>query len=230
MKPNQLVALLLQRLSKLEDQIKEMPIARDGRRGRRGPQGEPGESIVGERGPEGRPGEQGPVGPKGSPGVDGKDGLTIVGPMGPQGPKGERGLPGRDGIDGSPGPKGEPGRDGSDGDVGPMPKHQSRSGQIRFENGKRGKWGSWINLTQIVNEVYGGGGGAATAEKTWIDYVSGYAVEPTLLTTIPDGEVWQYEYSTNTLYRLIGDSEDTFYSSFTDNQVSGIVASKAIIY
>ena len=232
MKANQLVALLLQRLNKLESDVKEMPIPKDGKRGRRGPQGEPGESIVGPTGPEGREGPQGPVGPKGRDGIDGKDGIAITGPQGPRGPEGPRGPAGRDGIDGTPGAQGQPGRDGSDGDVGPMPKHQSRPGQIRFEQGKPNKWGRWINLEQQISNYSGvsAGGSAAIAEKTWIDYVVGYATEPTLLTTIDDGEVWQYDYSTSTLYRLIGNSEDTFYSAFANNQVSGVVASKAIVY
>lgn len=233
MKANQLVALLFERLSRLESQVKETPFPKDGRRGKRGPQGEKGESIVGPRGPEGQPGNQGPAGPKGVDGLDGKDGVSITGPVGLRGPAGPKGAPGRDGIDGSPGAQGPKGQDGRDGDVGPMPKHQSRSGQIRFENGKPNKWGRWINLEQHVsnyNGISGGGGGGDAAVKTWIDYVVGYDTEPTLIQTIAEGEVWQYDYSTSTLYRLIGASEDTFYSSFTNNTVSGVIAQKAIVY
>jgi hypothetical protein len=231
MKANQLAALLVSRLKQLEEDFRKQPTPKDGRQGRRGAKGDRGESIIGPRGPEGSVGSQGPRGNLGLPGADGApgiDGKSIIGPTGPRGLTGPKGEPG---DRGEPGPKGDRGSDGI-GMTGPMPNHQAQDGKVRFETDS-GRYGPWINLTQVINNLSGrsgGGGVSSPASKTWIDYVVGYTVAPTLLTTLPSGEVWQYDYSTSTLYRLIGTNEDAFYSQFSNNTVSGVIAQKSIVY
>lgn len=81
--------------------------------------GPPGESIKGDTGDEGIQGEQGI-----------------------QGPQGEKGEPGEKGDTGDTGPRGYKGEDG---EVGPVPKHQWRGTELRFElPGDR--WGPWVDL------------------------------------------------------------------------------------
>lgn len=91
-------------------------------------------------------------GPAGADGRDGKDGEQ--GPRGAQGDRGPAGADGRDGKDGERGPrgeKGEPGRDGRDGKdgergpVGPMPKHEWRGTELRFQQSDK-RWGKWVDL------------------------------------------------------------------------------------
>lgn len=85
-------------------------------------------------------------GPQGEPGKDGKDGER--GPRGEPGKDGEPGEPGpkgEPGKDGERGPKGDPGKDGERGDTGPMPRHQWRKTELRFEL-EPGKWGKWVDL------------------------------------------------------------------------------------
>lgn len=64
----------------------------------------------------------------------------------------------------------------------------------------------------------------------WIDYATGFpkATPPILLATIATGNVWTYNYGTNTYYRLVpsGVLEDSFYSTFTEGILSGFLATK----
>lgn len=87
--------------------------------------------LPGPPGADGKRGERGEIGPRGEAGVAGKDGQRGV--AGPRGPSGKDGAPGKDGID------------GQDGDVGPMPKHQWRGTELRFQQSKK-KWGDWVDL------------------------------------------------------------------------------------
>lgn len=87
--------------------------------------------LPGPPGADGKRGERGEIGPRGEAGVAGKDGQRGV--AGPRGPAGKDGAPGKDGID------------GQDGDVGPMPKHQWRGTELRFQQSKK-KWGDWVDL------------------------------------------------------------------------------------
>lgn len=93
---------------------------------------------------------------------------------GPKGETGDKGEPGKDGRDGTDGLDGEPGKDGTSGldglkgepgDIGPMPAHQVRGDEIRFEK-EPGVWGRWIRLGNIVQRIGGSGGtgGAAAAD------------------------------------------------------------------
>ncbi|MHA1904697.1 MAG: hypothetical protein ACW968_11610 [Candidatus Thorarchaeota archaeon] len=71
---------------------------------------------------------------------------------------------------------------------------------------------------------------SALAPVKWIDFVTGFATTPSFLSTIASGDVWQYDYTSTTLYRLIGPSEDSFYTNYSGSAVSGLVVSKAITY
>ena len=68
------------------------------------------------------------------------------------------------------------------------------------------------------------------AVLTWIDYASGFSVEPVLNTTIADGDVYTYTYQNGTLYRLVpsGSAVDSFYTNFDGTTLSGLVASKTV--
>ena len=252
MKPSQLLALVLEKLKQLEKRLRE-PIealrgrieevaefkATPGPEGPQGPQGEPGEpadpAVVlelakadgdfmemakGERGPIGLPGVDGKDGQDGRDGKDGQDGKD--GKQGPKGDRGERGERGPQGV-GMRGPKGEDGQDGRDGADGEVPEHQTKDGRIRFK-AAGGKWGKWIDLKAVTN-VYSGQG---PAKKLWIDYAVGFAEEPTLLGTYGIGEVYEYTYTDETLYRVIGASTDVFYSYFANGEATGEVVARAI--
>jgi hypothetical protein len=64
----------------------------------------------------------------------------------------------------------------------------------------------------------------------WLDYATGFleGTEPILLTTIATGDVWSYNYGTNTYYRLVpnGTLPDAFYTTFTGGILSGLLAKK----
>ena len=83
---------------------------------------------------DGKKGDTGPRGADGDPGVAGKDGQR-----GDPGPRGAPGKDGRNGVDG------EKGATGDEGPIGPMPKHQWRGSELRFQQTKK-KWGSWVDL------------------------------------------------------------------------------------
>jgi len=107
------------------------------------------------RGRNGKDGLQGPQGPRGEPGERGPKGE--VGPKGDRGPQGLTGPAGADGIDG------KNGVDGVVGPMGPMPKHEFKGNQLRFETAP-GVWGKWYTL---VASSGGGGGGAPQAEHVF---------------------------------------------------------------
>lgn len=93
-------------------------------------------------------------GPRGEDGGVGPRGATGEG--GPAGPTGPRGAPGRDG---SPGADGKDGADGERGPVGPMPRHQWRGTNLRFEK-PDGTWGKYTNLEGPPGKAGQGGGTA----------------------------------------------------------------------
>lgn len=218
MRTNQWVALLLKRISDLETSWQER-----GGSGSRGPKGAKGNH--GEPGDQGKQGLVGPVGPKGDPGVPGAEGpVGSPGERGPEGPQGPVGKAGPQGLKGDPGTNG---LQGSDGEAGPMPKHEIRDGEIRFEI-KPGKWGRWIKIKQPSRFVGGGGGGVVT-KRGWIEFATGFSSPPTLTATIADGDVYEYTYGTKVLYRLVGSTQDTFYENFANNTLTGVVAGKQLI-
>jgi hypothetical protein len=68
----------------------------------------------------------------------------------------------------------------------------------------------------------------------WMTLVRGYNTTPTLLTSLGNGDVYSYIYNSSpsniTYYRFIATdgSEDKFYSYFSGNTLSGLIASKSI--
>lgn len=68
----------------------------------------------------------------------------------------------------------------------------------------------------------------------WMTLVRGYNTTPTLLTSLVNGDVYSYIYNSSpsniTYYRFIATdgSEDKFYSYFSGNTLSGLIASKSI--
>lgn len=244
MKHNQVLALVIDRLaafdrklksglSSVKDQLagvdeeiialKSSPmVGEKGEKGDPGARGDKGEAgavgAKGEKGDRGPQGERGPEGQRGTQGIQGEKG-----DKGDKGERGEQGLEGQRGPVGMRGPAGRDGKDGIDGKDGEVPSHQVKDGRIRFSRSD-GSWGKWIQL-RAVNNYYSGSG---VAQKTWIDYAIGFSEEPVLLGVYDSEEVYEYTYSDETLYRVIGDPVDAFYSSFNDGQASGLVAQKAI--
>ena len=71
--------------------------------------------------------------------------------------------------------------------------------------------------------------------RKWLDYATGFSVEPLLLSTIAAGDVYEYKYgelpTQLTLYRLVpsGSADDAFYTTYASGALSGLVAKKEII-
>ena len=83
-----------------------------------------------------QPGPAGKDGRDGKDGLDGKDGIGL---------RGLAGSAGADGARGQDGPQGVPGVDGERGPPGPMPKHEWKGTQLRFQQ-TEGRWGKWVDL------------------------------------------------------------------------------------
>lgn len=244
MKHNQVLALVIDRLSafdrklksgltSIRDQLagvdeeiialKNSPMVGEkgeqgetGAKGDKGNDGEPG--AKGEKGDRGPQGERGPEGQRGAQGIQGEKGE-----QGAKGDRGEQGPEGQRGPVGMRGPQGRDGKDGIDGKDGEMPSHQIKDGRIRFGRGD-GSWGKWIQL-RSVNNYYSGSG---VAQKTWIDYAIGFSEEPVLLGIYNSEEVYEYTYADQVLYRVVGNPTDAFYQSFANGEASGLVAQKAL--
>lgn len=125
-----------------------------------GPQGDPGRDGI-----DGKNGVDGQRGIDGKNGVDGRDGID-----------GKDGRPGKDGAAGRPGRDGKDGKDGEPGQIGPMPKHEWRGTELRFQSAPK-KWGKWVDLRGPAGApgavvVQGGEGGTPLDPKD-IDLVSG---------------------------------------------------------
>lgn len=102
------------------------------------------------KGEDGKDGEDGKNGDKGIQGSKGN-----IGETGQRGEQGGRGLVGIRGKQGSLGKQGVQGNEGDKGDTGNdgfIPKHEFKTGQLRFEN-PDGTWGAWIDLTKLMDET-----------------------------------------------------------------------------
>ena len=230
MKINQALAVFLERLQRVDTKAKErfealnkeVEAVRDfklipGDKGETGFQGLQG--FEGPTGRDGIQGEQGIQGPRGATGPQGSQGLQGV--PGQTGPKGERGEKGQKGDKGDKGDLGSQGKKGQDGRSGRMPRHKIQNGAIAFEQ-RPNEYGEWLKFIQ--NTSYYSGGGA----KTWIDYATGFSVEPTLVETIAAGDVYLYNYDGKILYRLVSDPIDAFYSAYSGGTLSGLVVQKSM--
>lgn len=123
--------------------------------------------LAREPGPEGLAGVDGKDGRDGRDGVDGKDGRDgldgINGLNGSDGLDGAQGERGEIGPQGEEGPRGAKGATGEKGDTGPMPDHEWRGTELRFQK-PDGTWGAWVDLkgakgTRGDRGPSGGGGG-----------------------------------------------------------------------
>lgn len=163
------------------------------------------------------------VGPKGDKGDQGPKGDTgKEGPKGPKGDKGDKGIDGKTGKDG---------QDGKDG-VGIESIEEAADGSIVFNLTDGSQYD--VDVTGLMQEATQNIVSSNTIrlhDKTWIDYVNGYTTTPTLLSTIADGDVYQYTYTNTTLYRLVpsGSAIDSFYTTFSGGVLSGLVVEKTII-
>lgn len=238
MKTKHLLALFLERLKREETErldVAEKLLGRieevadfklikgdEGERGEKGDSGEQG--PVGDQGPEGRQGvvgfqgPQGPAGVKGDKGDNGEQGLQ--GKQGPRGPKGDKGEKGE---------RGQKGEDGKAGAKGRAPRHRIDGNSIQFEQ-PNGQFGKRIPFS-VTNQFYGGGGTTSSGDAgfRWIDYATSFSSDPTLLETIPSGEVYEYNYASgSTHYRLVGTTVDRFYQSYdsVSNTFGAVLADK----
>lgn len=163
------------------------------------------------------------VGPKGDKGDQGPKGDTgKEGSKGPKGDKGDKGIDGKTGKDG---------QDGKDG-VGIESIEEAVDGSIVFNLTDGSQYD--VDVTGLMQEATQNIVSSNTIrlhDKTWIDYVNGYTTTPTLLSTIADGDVYQYTYTNTTLYRLVpsGSAIDSFYTTFSGGVLSGLVVEKTII-
>lgn len=162
------------------------------------------------------------AGPKGDKGDRGPQGDS-----GKQGPKGDKGDKGDKGIDGKTGKDGQDGKDG----VGIESIEEAVDGTIVFNLSDGSQYDVDVSgLMQEATQNIVSSNTVRLHDKTWIDYVNGYTTTPTLLSTIADGDVYQYTYSNATLYRLVpsGAAIDSFYRTFSGGVLSGLVVEKTI--
>lgn len=163
------------------------------------------------------------AGPKGDRGDQGPQGDS-----GKQGPKGDKGDKGDKGIDGKTGKDGQDGKDG----VGIDSIEEAVDGSIVFNLSDGSQYDVDVSgLMQEATQNIVSSNTVRLHDKTWIDYVNGYTTTPTLLSTIADGDVYQYTYTNTTLYRLVpsGSAIDSFYTTFSGGVLSGLVVEKTII-
>lgn len=163
------------------------------------------------------------AGPKGDKGDQGPKGDS-----GKQGPKGDKGDKGDKGIDGKAGKDGQDGKDG----VGIESIEEAVDGSIVFNLSDGSQYDVDVSgLMQEATQNIVSSNTVRLHDKTWIDYVNGYTTTPTLLSTIADGDVYEYTYTNTTLYRLVpsGSAIDSFYTAFSGGVLSGLVVEKTII-
>lgn len=80
---------------------------------------------------------------------------------------------------------------------------------------------------QGIQGISGSGSGGGT--NTWLDYVLNWSSDPVFISTIAQGDVYQYTYNGSTAYRLIPTdniSIDSFYSSFTNSILGTLLAQR----
>lgn len=163
------------------------------------------------------------AGPKGDKGDQGPQGDS-----GKQGPKGDKGDKGDKGIDGKTGKDGQDGKDG----IGIDSIEEAVDGSIVFNLSDGSQYDVDVSgLMQEATQNIVSSNTVRLHDKTWIDYVNGYTTTPTLLSTIADGDVYEYTYTNTTLYRLVpsGSAIDSFYTTFSGGVLSGLVVEKTII-
>ena len=160
-------------------------------------------------------------------------------PQGEKGSKGDTGASGKDGKDGAKGKDGKDGKDGRDGEDGVSVVDANLDIDnhlvITLSDGKEVDAGSIEGLGGKGSgnlQVISSSSGIQTKKETftWVDYVTNWSSTPTFLETIAEGDVYEYPYENDTLYRVISSSPytDKFYSSFANSEVNGFVISRGI--
>jgi len=73
-----------------------------------------------------------------------------------------------------------------------------------------------------------GPAGADGGGNSWLSYVTAFSSLPSLVTTLPSGEVYTYLYNndTLTLFRHVTPTSDSFYSDFDGTTLTGLVSTK----
>jgi hypothetical protein len=75
-----------------------------------------------------------------------------------------------------------------------------------------------------VIQRYGSGGNENA--YTWVEYAANFLTPPVFVEAVSEGDVYEYTYSSGTLYRLVGGAEDSFYTTFNTPNLSGLVISR----
>ena len=169
------------------------------------------ELVRGETGPQGEQGIQGPKGDQGD-----------RGPEGPQGSDGKAGVDGKDGKDG---------QDGADG-VSVVNAEVDIDGHLvlTLSSGEEIDAGLIETLSAEAHNTYNAIQNVVDPQTTftWIDYAAGFSSPPVFLETTAEGDVYQYDYESSTLYRLITTTEDSFYRNYSSPNVSNLVISRGL--
>lgn len=131
-----------------------------------------------------------------------------------------QGPPGAPGLQGAPGPAGEDGQDGRDG--------QDATAADLINDNTVALSTTWSSqkIDKTIDSDISSALLATKAGLRWIDYVTSYITTPVQLATIGAGDVFQYDYANMTLYRLVGTTDDAFYSNWDGVDVSGIISNK----
>lgn len=165
------------------------------------------------------------------------------------------GQDGRDGKDGYDGKDGRDGRDGQDGvgfrwrgnynqtvqyqtndvvNYGGSTYIATKPSKKDFPN-RRQSWDLMASAGAAgTNGVDGSAGGGSPEDPgfyRWGDYVLNYAGTPTVVGTVTEGDVYEYQYDNGTAYRLVptdGISEDAFYTTFTGGVLSGFIVNRSM--
>ena len=167
----------------------------------------------------------------------------VRGEAGPQGEKGVQGAPGKAGSKGAKGEKGDPGKDGRDGKDG----KDGLDGEdgVSVVNAEVDIDGHLVLTLSDGNEIDAGAVESLSKEAqttyaaihnsidpistfTWIDYASGFSTPPVFLETTAQGDIYQYQYESSTLYRLITPTDDSFYNDYSSPNVSNLVISRGL--
>lgn len=235
---------------------------KDGINGKDGQDGKDGEAAAaGRDGKDGKDGRMGPQGPRGAPGPvglqgeagkDGKDGLD-----GRTGPVGPIGIEGTDGVGIEKVWVDDrfhltirltSGKVIDTGYVrGPAGINASKGGRASGGYSPGGGGGTSV---RVVSAAYVGqnliltmsdgstiDAGAipstpSSSDLNWIDYVTNWATEPTLIGTTSEGDVYQYVYTTSTYYRLVPSEvsveQDSFYETWNGSALSTLITSRSM--
>lgn len=234
---------------------------KDGINGKDGRDGKDGKAAAaGRDGVDGKDGRMGPQGPRGAPGPIGLQGES--GKDGKDGERGLQGLPGVDGLDGEDGVGIEKAwvDDNYHLTIRLTSGKVIDAGYVRGKTGASSSKGGRVTgysmgggvssgVTLVSAEYQGQNliltmsngstidAGAvpvtpAASSLNWIDYVSNWATEPTLVGTTTEGDVYSYGYATSTYYRLVPNDtsleKDSFYENWNGSVLSNIVIERTM--